>query len=49
MQCLALVSVRQPKKQQLLWRCGAFALLGVRARKPGGLYDYVGWPSCFIS
>ena len=36
-QRLALVPVRQPKKQQLLWRCGAFALLGVRARKPGGL------------
>ena len=26
-------------KPQIRWRCGAFALLGVRARKPGGLYE----------
>ena len=39
MQCLALASVRQPMKRQVPWRCGAFAHLGVRARKPGGLDD----------
>ena len=26
-------------KPQIRWRCGAFALLEVRARKPGGLYE----------
>jgi len=25
--------------RQVPGRCGAFALLGVRARKPGGLYE----------
>ena len=38
-QCLALVPVRQPTKRQVPWRCVAFALLEVRARKLGGLYD----------